>query len=112
RTKSLESRLTNSLKLKEEGLSNTEIKQIEAGYPKQSLSFIDDKTEITNIAFGDRSQFVWKTQKKLIAKGYEHTLDGLFGIDTQNAIISFQKDNQLYPSGTLDEETFQLLFLN
>ena len=112
RVKSLESKLTNSSRLKKEGLSNSEIKLIELGYATGDLTALENKDEIIQITFGDQSRFVWKVQKQLISKGYDHALDGLFGIDTQNAIISFQQDNQMYPSGTLDEETFDLLFFN
>lgn len=108
----LQSRLIASQELKSEGFNNEDIKLMEAGYTKDQLKWINTKINLILIAFGDQSNAVWNVQKQLISKGYEHRLDGLFGIDTQNAIISFQQDNQIYPSGTLNEETFELLFLN
>ncbi len=104
--------LSNSLKLKNDGLSNQEIQMIESGLSKKQLTWVNEKNDLIQIAFGDQSRFVWKVQSQLISKGYNHTLDGLFGIDTQNAITNFQQDNQLYPSGSLDDETFEILFLN
>jgi len=112
RVKSLEVRLKNSMKLKGEGFSNDEIKLIEAGYTKGEIRWARSKEEIQGIQFGDQSEYVWHVQKKLIESGYEHRLDGLFGLDTQNAIISFQSDNDLYPSGTINGSTFSALFLD
>ncbi len=112
RVKSLESKLVSSSALKKEGLANGDIRLIESGYSINDLAALEDKDEIVQITFGDQSRFVWKVQKQLISRGYDHVLDGLFGIDTQNAIIAFQQDNQMYPSGAMDEETFELLFFN
>ena len=112
RVKYLEARLAHSATLKNEGLKNDDVKRIESGYSKSELTSFENKEDIIQINFGDQSRFVWKVQKKLISKGYDHVLDGLFGVDTQNAIVSFQQDNQLYPSGAMDDETFELLFFN
>lgn len=108
----LQSRLIASKQMKAEGLSNEDVKLIESGADRSELPYLQDKSGIIQIAFGDQSSSVWKVQQQLISKGYEHQLDGLFGIDTQNAITTFQQDNQLYPSGLMDEETFELLFLD
>ena len=112
RVSAIEAKLEASNALKEEGYSNEEIQQIESGISKNQLQFVADRININQIAFGDQSSYVWKVQKQLISKGYEHRLDGLFGIDTQNALTSFQQDNQLYPSGLMNDETFDLLFMN
>ncbi|MEO9483586.1 MAG: peptidoglycan-binding protein [Ekhidna sp.] len=112
RVNNLQNKLIASSELKNEGLSNGEIRLIESGYAKNEIPLLNNKDEIIQVSFGDQSRFVWKVQKQLIAKGYNHALDGLFGIDTQNAITTFQQDNQLYPSGSLDEETFEYLFMN
>lgn len=110
RTSYLESKLENSRLLKEEGLSNEDIQLIEGGYRKEDLIWLNSKQGILEIAFGDRSEYVWQVQKKLISKGYVHRLDGLFGTDTQNAIISFQQDHELFASGDITESTFAKLF--
>lgn len=111
RVNDLQNKLIASKQLKSEGFDNDDIKLIESGVNKSDLAWFSDKSDIINISFGDQSRFVWKVQSQLIEKGYNHTLDGLFGLDTQNAITSFQQDNKLYPSGSLDEETFELLFI-
>ncbi len=111
RTKYLEDVLVASAKLKKEYLTNEQVKLIEAGFSKDEIEWMETKDQLTSISFGEQSEFVWRVQKQLIEKGYEHALDGLFGIDTQNAIISFQQDNNIYSSGLINEQTFELLFL-
>lgn len=107
----LEDRLEASSKLKNEGLNNDEISLIEQGYSKKEIAWLGEVENILNVQFGDQSEYVWNVQKRLISKGYDHALDGLFGIDTQNAILSFQNDNGIYPSGLIGRSTFDLLFL-
>ena len=111
RVKLLEGRLESSQVLKSEGWNNDEVQLIEMGYTKEELAWLAEKDNLLGVQFGDQSEYVWKVQKKLIAKGYEHQLDGLFGIDTQNAILTFQNDNAIYPSGDINLATFNLLFL-
>ena len=111
RTQFIEKTLITSAQLKADGFSNDDIKHIEAGVPETFVKWMVNKSEIIQISFGDQSQYVWLVQRKLIEKGYDHALDGLFGTDTQDAITTFQQDNQLYPAGSLDEQTFVKLFL-
>lgn len=106
----LEARLKASQALKKEGFDNAAIRWIEEGYPKAYVQWASQKKDILSIQFGEQSQFVWTVQKRLIEEGHDHTLDGLFGLDTQNAIQSFQNKHGLYPSGTITEETFRQLF--
>lgn len=55
---------------------------------------------------------VEKAQKQLTELGYEPgPIDGKMGKKTENAIKSFQRDNNLEISGTLDEKTLQKLGL-
>lgn len=107
----LERQLIFSSLLKAQGLTNQEVQRVESGYTVANLEFLEDREGIQGIQVGDRSRFVWTVQKQLIAKGYEHALDGLFGEDTQNAITSFQQDQGIYPEGLINEETFELLFM-
>ncbi|MEO9869153.1 peptidoglycan-binding domain-containing protein [Ekhidna sp.] len=108
----LEDVLEHSFELKEAGYSNEEIKHIESGIPADVSKWINEKPSFLGMVIGDRGQYVWRVQEKLIAKGYEHNLDGVFGLATQNATITFQIDNNLYPSGSIDELTFQKLFID
>lgn len=111
RVKLLEKKLTDSKNLKAQGHSNQEVRMVEAGFNVENLDLIKDQEQLQAIRIGDRSRFVWSVQKRLIDKGYDHQLDGLFGDDTRNAIISFQRDQGIYPEGLINEETFELLFL-
>lgn len=107
----VEQKLKSSFMWKSKGYGNQEIQLLESGIKEDKLKYIDSKEAIMEIAFGDQSRYVWLVQKELIKRGYEHKLDGLFGIDTQNAILTFQQDQNLYPSGVIDNETFEKLFL-
>ena len=111
RTTQLENVLTNSLRLKTDGYTNDEIKQIESGVSPEMIKWTDNLEDILSISLGDLSQHVWNVQKELIAKGYEHRLDGLFGVETQSAIFSFQTDHDIFPTGLMNQETFDALFL-
>lgn len=108
----LEQKLKNSITLKSEGFSNADIEIIESGYPKMLLKSGIDRNSMSALQIGDQSRFVWYLQQKLIEKGYPHQLDGLFGTDTQNALTTYQNDQGLYPSGAMNTEVFDKLFLN
>lgn len=111
RVQLLEKKLIFSNNLKAQGHTNQEVRMSEAGFEVAQLPLLKDQENIQGITIGEQSRFVWMVQKKLIEKGYEHGLDGLFGDDTRNAIVSFQTDQGLYPGGLINEETFELLFL-
>ena len=112
RIKYLEARLIASYLLKTEGFSNDEILEIESGTPKAIVKLLQGDRSILNTTIGDTGQNVWRLQQRLITKGYAHDLDGVFGIDTRNALASFQQDNGLFPSSIADLETLTLLFGN
>ncbi len=61
---------------------------------------------------GDNGNEVKKLQKRLIKLHYLHssTITGIYGDDEVEAIKSFQKDNELDPTGIADEETLNVLF--
>lgn len=108
----IEQKLLQSTQLKAEGYSNEEILQVENGFPLELVQAGVDKEALSNLQIGDNNRLVWLLQKKLIENGYQHQLDGLFGIDTQNQLINYQTDNNLFPSGSMNEEVFKMLFLN
>lgn len=111
RVKLLEQKLESSNNLKKQGYTNQEVRIVESGFQIANLPLLKDQENIQGIRVGDQSRFVWMVQQRLIARGYEHALDGLFGEDTRNAITSFQSDQNIYPEGLINEETFELLFL-
>ena len=58
------------------------------------------------------SPIVEDVQNKLIALGYlndKSELDGIFGPNTEEAVKSFQKDNELEDTGKVDRVTYNLL---
>ena len=111
RTLLLEKKLSNSFNLKKDGFSNEDVQAVEGGVPIILINARVNKDAIVILRIGDQSEHVWKLQERLIEKGYPHQLDGLFGIDTQNALTSYQTDQGIYPSGAMNEEAFALLFL-
>lgn len=110
-TKQLEKQLNYSYTLKNQGYNNLEIKEItETGISATEYERRKQMQDMLTTQFGDISSNVWKLQQKLNEKGYDTPVDGNFRIDTQVTLQTFQTDNGLFPSGTLDEETYSKLF--
>jgi hypothetical protein len=60
--------------------------------------------------YGDGDSSVAAAQEQLARMGYYHgSIDGIFGPETQRALLGFQRDNGLNPSGYLTQETRQAL---
>lgn len=111
RLKKMEAILKNSSNLKAKGYGNEEVKHIESGVPESMLQWINQKNEMTSLAIGSTGEGVWLLQKYLVNEGLDHEIDGVFGIDTQEALRTFQINNDLYPSGSMSDKTFQKLFI-
>ncbi len=61
----------------------------------------------TTIRRGSRSSNVLYLQQKLLSKLYNITnLDGIFGPETERAVIEFQKENGLTPDGIVGPKTW------
>lgn len=61
---------------------------------------------------GSKGEYVTLLQTKLIQKGYDlgkWGADGDFGSQTEKAVITFQKDNELTPDGVVGEKTWKAL---
>lgn len=57
-----------------------------------------------------RNTYIYKAQQQLTELNYEPgPSDGIIGKRTQNSIIKFQLDNDITPTGMLDEKTIQKL---
>jgi len=75
--------------------------------PATSLAAVD-RHEV--IVVGDEDEWVLELQKKLNEKNYlEFPPTGYFGTDTQNAVVKFQKDNDLVADGKAGPETREAL---
>ncbi len=110
-TKQIEDRLKISFQLKGEGYTNIEIKQMfENGWTAQHYEAFKAQEYLSNTNFGDINKNVWKLQQRLNEKGFETIVDGNYRIDTRVKLMEFQSENDLFPSGQLDEDTYNLLF--
>ena len=110
--------LENSLQLKEKGLSNTQIKFIEEkGIDietyQRKLKYEKIKSLLTtNVKLynGSKNAIIYEVQKELNNKGYQLTIDGVYRIETLNAIKKFEESNNLLADGLLDELTVEMIF--
>lgn len=113
-----ESKLEKSAALKKEGLSNKEIKFLEekgidlkAYLHQQKVNKIKSMFDAdSKMVYGQKSALIYEVQKKLLASGIELKVDGLYKIETLNAIKNFEEKNNLYPDGLLDILTLDALF--
>jgi hypothetical protein len=112
RVQQLEQKLITSANLKSQGLNNADVLLVESGVSIAEVRFVNDKQSILSLKAGDRGRLVWELQRRLNAHGYQHQPDGVFGAATQNALIAFQNDNELYPSGAMDIDVYNAIFLN
>ena len=59
---------------------------------------------------GDRGGGVLRVQNELFARGYlEEEGDGQYGKMTAEAVKAFQQDNEIEPTGIVDDHTYNLL---
>ena len=105
--------LENSLKFKNKGLSNQQIKELETEgisaeakekkiaaetYKKIMISSLPKQS----IRLGSKSAFIYELQKLLVKKGYEIPIDGVYKNITSDALKNFEEKNQLLPDGQID----------
>lgn len=116
-----ENALAESARLKDEGWGNKEIKLLYEGkfeinkredskkrkYTTLQLMF--DELNTPEIRSGTRGALVYEIQQILISKGYNIPSDGIYRIETTNAILDFEEKNELFPDGVLDRLTFEAL---
>ena len=106
------------MNLKGKGLSNKQIKFIEEegvdfetyqekkNYQKVKNLF-DPKMKLYN---GEKNAIVFEVQKRLIKLGYTVKIDGVYRIETLNAIKEFEEKNNLLADGYLDVLTLEMMF--
>lgn len=110
--------LENSLKLKEKGLSNKEIhfledKGIDFETYSKKLKFEKIKklyNPSVKLYNGSKNAIIYEVQKALVKRGHNIQIDGVYRIETFNAIKSFEEKNSLLPDGYLDELTLEMMF--
>jgi len=63
-----------------------------------------------NVRIGDRSNIVWIMQAALYINGFPTTPDGIFGSQTNAALLNFQRAKGLAVDGIAGANTFEQLF--
>lgn len=109
RNRWIESKLLASAKGKALGWSNEDVKLAEQGINPDNFKMEKMKGSFIGLVRGSQGREVWQIQNKLQAKGYQIPVDGVFGLTTENTLLQFQSDNDLFGSGMVDEETFESL---
>lgn len=115
-----EDKLVKSAILKKQGISNKEIVFFEQNglNAKDFKQFLKRKflmdtyksnPEKYSLKVGDYSSFIFELQKKLVEKGHEIPIDGLFRDITFNAVRAFEEKNGLFPDGKVDLLTLEYL---
>ena len=110
--------LENSTNLKEKGIDNKEIKFLETeGVDlktyKRKLKYEKIKNLFnSNVKLynGEKNAIIYEVQKELNRKGDTITVDGVYRIETFNAIKAFEEKNNLLADGYLDDLTLELMF--
>lgn len=63
-----------------------------------------------DLKLGSKGTYVQNLQRDLTFLGYDTKgVDGIFGSNTYNAVVRFQKDNNLYPDGIVGRQTKEML---
>lgn len=110
--------LENSTKLKEKGLDNKEIKFLETEgidlkTHKRKLKYEKIKNLFNSnlkLYNGEKNAIIFEVQKELNRKGDNITMDGVYRIETFNAIKAFEEKNNLLADGYLDDLTLEMMF--
>ena len=68
------------------------------------------KSACPNLKVGMSGNITWLVQAMLYIKGYSLSIDGIYGSDTRNKVIAFQKANGLSADGICGKNTFEKLF--
>lgn len=69
----------------------------------------DAKGHVSDSSMRRHDKTVWKAQTALNDKGFDVSVDGKMGPNTEEAVRSFQGKNGLTASGTLDDATLTAL---
>ena len=110
--------LENSTNLKEKGLDNKEIKFLETTGTDFNTHQRKLKSEKIKNLFnsnvklynGEKNAIIYEVQKELNRKGSNITVDGVYRIETFNAIKAFEEKNNLLADGYLDDLTLEMMF--
>ena len=106
---SLGARLHRSQRLKDQGLSNADIRRMEFEGLSPAHLRVERTFGATRLVQGDKNAAVWALQDLLIRRGYEIPHDGNFWIETRTAVVAFQSKYKLPATGIADFTTLSTL---
>jgi Putative peptidoglycan binding domain len=106
---SLGARLSRSLQLKSRGLTNANIKVMEATGMGLEDAVLAHTYGATQLHKGERSPGVLTLQQQLITLGYVMPSDGYFWIETEVGIREFQAKQKLLATGDADAQTLRAI---
>ena len=83
-----------------------------ADLPLQEFIFEDaDRLYLCDVTMGDSGPAALRVQRRLVALNYlSDTTDGVFGVNSETALLAFQAANGLEETGVADRETQKLIF--
>jgi hypothetical protein len=110
--------LNNSSNLKDKGLTNKEIKFLEENgidietMRKKTRFQVIKSLFTTNIKLynGEKNALIYEVQKELNKNGADITIDGVYRVETLNAIKKFEEEHNLLADGYLDALTLETIF--
>lgn len=110
--------LNTSYNLKQKGLSNKEVQFLEENGLNLEIYNTKNKFETikklfnknTNLYNGEKNAIIYEIQKRLNTLGYSIQIDGVYRIETLNAIKSFEEKHNVLADGYLDDLTLELMF--
>ena len=115
-TKLLESKLSESNDLKDQGLDNEDIAVIlEKGITIGAVENERDKSTAyeflkgKNVSPHSTKSEIWELQKLLNGNDYNLSISGVFDASTDSALFDFQRSNNIYPSHVCDDITLKKL---
>ncbi|NQX76721.1 peptidoglycan-binding domain-containing protein [Gilvibacter sp.] len=120
--KAFEAKLEESASLKEQGLTNMQIKSLGQNEPKSAedqktknqmlLDWLSQSPNDFDFGMGEQGPLVYELQGILINMGYELEHDGIFRIATSSAVEAFETKNGFYADGRMDPITAYALLAN
>ncbi len=115
-TQVLEEKLVQSQDMKDQGLTNEDIKiildkdiTIGAVENEKDKMAAYDYLRGKNVSSTSRPNEIWELQKLLNANDYNLTIHGIYDAATDSALLDFQKENNIYPSHSCDDVTLRKL---
>ena len=85
-------------------------KQFKARLKVDGVFGAKTKSKCPVVSKNDKGNITYLIQAELVCKGYNLTLDSVYGSETQNAVKSFQKNSGLLADGIVGKNTFEKLF--